>query len=140
MKKLIFIIPFLALMAFAIVKQVTIISDTAVTSSNDSLESAWIPIGESGQVSFYLTVDDTAHIKYYIDYRYGTQKEVTLAVDSIKSVGTSLSEFSKGVLLRGYGTSAITNLIPGANEVRFRGYRQADAETTTSFTVSLVAF
>lgn len=140
MRKYILLLPLLALLGFGVFKQVTVISDSAVTSSNDSLESAWIQIGESEQVSFFITVDDTAHIKYYIDYRYGNQKEITLAVDSIKTVGTASTELSKGILLRGYGASAITNLIPGANEVRFRGYRQSDAEATTAFTASLIAF
>lgn len=140
MRKYILLLPLLALLGFGVFKQVTVISDSAVTSSNDSLESAWVPIGESQQVMLFLTVDDTAHIKYYIDYRYGNQKELTLAVDSIKTVGTASTELSKGVLLRGFGSSAITNLIPGANEIRYRGYRQAGAEATTSHTASLIAF
>lgn len=122
-------------------KTLVLINDEAVTTSNDSLETAWIDLGEhANQVSFWLAVDDTAHIKYYVDYKGSTSFDEYLSttVDSIKTVGTSSSTLGKGITIRGFGTSAITNVIPGGRYIRFRGYRQSDAETTTTFRCVLI--
>lgn len=113
-----------------------IISDEAVTTSNDSLESAWYDVGGCSDVELGLFVDDTVHIKYYIDYSSGTFKSetgtgyLTLAVDSIKTVGTTNTGLYKGIILRGAGASGVVNQIPGANWIRWRGYRQSDSETS----------
>ena len=111
-----------------------LIYDDAVTTANDSLESNWYDINPtSTQVEMYLTVDDTARIDYYIDYRSApNETAVTLAVDSIVTVGTALTGKGKGIVLKGYGASGIVNLIPGAGQVRYRAYRNAESETIIS--------
>lgn len=116
-----------------------LVYDDAVTTSNDSLESAWYDINpHSTQVEMYLYVDDTARIDYYIDYRYGADQEVTLAVDSIVTVGTALTGKGKGIVLKGYGTSAIVNNIPGARQVRYRAYWNARSEATIKHHAAII--
>ncbi len=121
-----------------------IITDADVTSSNDSLESAWKNITGAMDVELAIYTDDTMHIKYYVDYSFGTfpyeegTGYLTLAVDSIKTVGTANTGLYKGVLLRGYGTSGIVNQIPGANMIRWRGYRQSGSEATGAVRVGLL--
>lgn len=114
----------------------TLISDDAVTSSNDTLTSEWIYIGDASYVELFCAVDDTMHIKYYIDYAVGSERGTyyaTVAVDSIKSTGTASTQVSVGKALRGFGTSAITNLVIGANYIRMRAYNQSGSETTGIF-------
>lgn len=122
---------------FSLMNTVPVIYSTTVTSSNDSLESSWIN-ADYNDVSITLYVNDTMRVDYYIDYRVDTLSALTLAVDSIKTTGTALTGLSKAVILRGYGASAITNLIPGANQFKVRGYRHSSSGATGTFIVEAV--
>ncbi len=135
MKKLIALL-FLLVAVSSYSQTKTLINDEAVTSSNDTLVSEWIYIGNADHVEIFNSVDDTMHVKYYIDYGVGSNASsyyATVAVDSIKSTGTASTQVSVGKVLRGFGTSAISNLIPGANYIRMRAYNQSGSETTGIF-------
>lgn len=115
-----------------------IISDEAVTSSNDSLESEWKDITGCTDVEIGMYVDDSTRIDYYIDYSFGTMKSesgtgyLTLAVDSITTALSTSTGKYKGIMLRGAGASGIVNQIPGANWIRWRGYRNSARSETTN--------
>ena len=112
---------------------VTLINDEAVTDANDTLTSEWIYIGDANYVELFHSVDDTVDIRFYIDYAVGSGRGtyyVTTAIDSIKSTGTASTQVSVGKTLRGFGTSAIVNLIQGANYIRLRSYFQTASEAS----------
>lgn len=108
-----------------------IINDEAVTSSNDTIVSGWVDVTGCFGVELMFQIDDTCRIDYQVDYSFGIATDATngyltvagVGTDSIKTTGTANANLIKGVLLKGYGTSAITNLIPGANFIRVRCYR-----------------
>lgn len=134
MKKI--IIALFALFLVAGVSQsqvVNLINDEAVTDANDTLVSEWIYIGDANYVELFHSVDDTVDIRFYVDYAVGSERGtyyVTTAIDSIKSTGTASTQVSVGKTLRGYGTSAIVNLIQGANYIRLRSYFQTASEAS----------
>lgn len=135
MKKL-FALLFLLVAVSAHSQVITLINDEAVTSSNDTLTSSWVYIGNANYVELFNMVDDTMHVKYYVDYSVGGVNGTyyaTVAVDSIKTTGTASTMTAVGKTLRGYGTSAISNLIIGANYIRLRAYNQSGSETTGIF-------
>lgn len=137
MKNIIISLFLLCLVAVGANSQVLpLISDNAVTSTNDTLVSDWKYIGNANYVELGVAIDDTMHIKYYIDYGTGAEASTyyaTVAVDSIKSTGTASTMVYLGKTLRGYGTSAVSNLIIGANYIRIRAYNQSGSETTGIF-------
>jgi len=112
---------------------INLISDDAVTDTNDSLETGWISLGNNANyVSLFLSVDDTVDIRWYLDYAVGSAGTyyVTTAIDSIKSTGTASEQVSVGKVLR---NSSATDLIPGANFIRFRAYFQSASEASGIF-------
>ena len=112
---------------------INLISDDAVTDTNDSLETGWINLGSNANyVSLYLSVDDTVDIRWYVDYAVGGAGTfyATTGIDSIKSTGTASTQVSSGKVLR---NSSATDLIPGANFIRFRGYFQSASEASGAF-------
>lgn len=117
-----------------------IISDTAVTTTNDTLSSGWVNIGSSQNVAIFYNTDDTSYVKGSFEYRYGTSTEIasvaadTLSLDTRSSAASGLS---KGKVLRGYGLA--TDLIPGANQIRVYMIWKAGSEATTSVNVGLIA-
>jgi len=108
------------------------INDSAVTSSNDSLTSAWISLNGATNVAIFYTVDDSTYVKGGFEYRYGSGTEITnVAADTLSldnRVGST--GLSKGKILQGYGLAA--SLIPGANAVRFKLYRQSTSGDATN--------
>lgn len=116
---------------------INLISDDAVTDSNDSLETGWIPLGlNANYVELFSSVDDTVDVRYYVDYAAGPEGTyyATVAIDSIKSTGTASTQVSTGKVLR---NASATNLIPGANYIRYRGYFQTASEATGAVRVWL---
>jgi hypothetical protein len=116
-----------------------VIYDNAVTTTNDTLVSAWIPLNGATNVSLFYNTDDTSYVKGSIEYRYGTLDAITLgAADtlSLDTRGGALTGLSKGKILQGFGLA--TSLIPGANAVRVTMIWKAGSETTTSVKVGLV--
>ena len=112
---------------------VILINETAATDDNDTLTSSWTYIGDADYVEFFHSVDDTVDVRWYIDYGVGSDRGTyygTTAIDSIKSTGTASTQVSVGKVLKGFGTSAITNLIPGANYIRLRAYFQTASEAS----------
>lgn len=120
----------LIFLAFDNASVVTLFQDSAVTTTNDSLTSSWIDIGTAEQVAIFNTIDDTMDVDFEVEYRAGTETFIRVALDSLANTGTTLTGKSHGQVLRGYGASAITNLIPGANFIRIRAVRQSGSETT----------
>lgn len=142
-KKILMFIPLMLVLflAFNITgTQKYIISDTAVTTTNDTLSSGWVNIGSSQNVAIFYNTDDTSYVKGSFEYRYGTSTEIasvvadTLSLDTRSSAVTGLS---KGKVLRGYGLA--TDLIPGANQIRVYMIWKAGSEATTSVNVGLIA-
>lgn len=142
-KKIFMFIPLMLILflAFNITgTQKYIISDTAVTTTNDTLSSGWVNIGSSQNVAIFYNTDDTSYVKGSFEYRYGTSTEIasvaadTLSLDTRSSAASGLS---KGKVLRGYGLA--TDLIPGANQIRVYMIWKAGSEATTSVNVGLIA-
>ncbi len=111
---------------------INLVSDDAVTDTNDSLETGWISIDDANAVELFMSVDDTVDIRFYVDYAVGNGGTyyVTTAIDSIKSTGTASTQVSAGKVLRNFSA---TNLIPGANYIRFRAYFQSASEASGIF-------
>lgn len=105
------------------------INDSAVTTTNDTLISPWIPLNGASNVSIFYGCDDSTYIKGTYEYRYGTLTSVvgdTLLLDNrVGSTG-----LSKGKILQGYGLAA--SLIPGANSIRFTMIRQSQSGDATN--------
>jgi len=116
-----------------------VIYDDAVTTTNDTLISAWIPLNGATNVALFYYTDDTSYVKGSFDYRYGTDTEIssvaadTLSLDTRTSAAAGLS---KGKILQGFGLA--TSLIPGANAIRVTMIWKAGSETTTKVHVGLV--
>lgn len=108
------------------------IYDNAVTSSNDSLISSWINLNGATNVAIFYSVDDSTYVKGTFEYRYGTDTEISsLTADTLSLVNTlGSSGLSKGKILQGFGLA--TSLIPGANAVRFKLYRQSTSGDATN--------
>lgn len=142
-KKIFMFIPLMLILflAFNITgTQKYIISDTAVTTTNDTLSSGWVNIGSSQNVAIFYNTDDTSYVKGSFEYRYGTSTEIASVVADTLSLDTrssAASGLSKGKVLRGYGLAA--DLIPGANQIRVYMIWKAGSETTTSVNVGLIA-
>lgn len=116
-----------------------VIYDDAVTATNDTLISAWIPLNGATNVALFYNTDDTSYVKGSFSYRYGSETEInsvvadTLSLDTRKSTAAGLS---KGKVLQGYGLA--TSLIPGANAVRVTMIWQEGSEATTKVHVGLI--
>lgn len=116
-----------------------VIYDDAVTTTNDTLISSWIPLNGATNVAIFYNTDDTSYVKGSFDYRYGQDNEIaslaadTLSLDTRSSAATGLS---KGKILQGYGLA--TSLIPGANAIRVTMIWKSGSETTTKVHVGLV--
>ena len=142
-KKFLMFVPLMLILflAFNITgTQKYIISDTAVTTTNDTLSSGWVNIGSSQNVAIFYNTDDTSYVKGSFEYRYGTSTEIASVVADTLSLDTrssAVSGLSKGKVLRGYGLA--TDLIPGANQVRVYMIWKAGSEATTSVNVGLIA-
>lgn len=142
-KKIFMFIPLMLILflAFNITgTQKYIISDTAVTTTNDTLSSGWVNIGSSQNVAIFYNTDDTSYVKGSFEYRYGTSTEIaSVAADtlSLDTRNSAVSGLSKGKVLRGYGLA--TDLIPGANQIRVYMIWKAGSEATTSVNVGLIA-
>lgn len=142
-KKIFMFIPLMLVLflAFNITgTQKYIISDTAVTTTNDTLSSGWVNIGSSQNVAIFYNTDDTSYVKGSFEYRYGTSTEIASVVADTLSLDTrssAASGLSKGKVLRGYGLAA--DLIPGANQIRVYMIWKAGSEATTSVNVGLIA-
>lgn len=108
---------------------INLVSDAAVTDANDSLETGWKYIGDANFVSLFLSIDDTVDIRFYVDYAVGPAGTYynTVAIDSIKSTGTASTQVSEGRVLR---NASATDLIPGANYIRYRAYFQSASEAS----------
>lgn len=116
-----------------------IIYDEAVTSSNDTLVSAWTYIGSSSNIAIFYNVNDSCYAKGSFEYRYGQTTAISNVVADTLSLDTrgSTSSLSKGKVLRGYGLTA--DLIPGANYLRVTMIRKDGSATTTAVKVGLIA-
>lgn len=142
-KKIFMFIPLMLVLflAFNITgTQKYIISDTAVTTTNDTLSSGWVNIGSSQNVAIFYNTDDTSYVKGSFEYRYGTSTEIASVVADTLSLDTrssAASGLSKGKVLRGYGLAA--DLIPGANQIRVYMIWKTGSEATTSVNVGLIA-
>lgn len=108
------------------------IYDEAVTSSNDTLVSSWIPLNGSTNVSLFYSVGDSTYMKGTFEYRYGSLTSVSsVAADTLSLDNrTGSSGLSKGKILQGCGLAA--SLIPGANAVRVTMIRQAASGGATN--------
>lgn len=108
------------------------IYDNAVTTSNDSLTSAWIPLNGATNVAIFYNVDDSTYVKGTFEYRYGTDTEISSVAADTLSLDNRVGStgLSKGKILQGFGLAA--SLIPGANAVRFKLYRQSTSGDATN--------
>ena len=117
-----------------------VIYDDAVTTTNDTLTSAWTYVGSSPNVAIFYNTDDTSYVKGSFEYRYGQTTAISnVAADtlSLDTRSSAVSGLSKGKVLRGYGLAA--DLIPGANYIRVQMIWKAGSEATTSVKVGLIA-
>ena len=57
-----------------------VIYDDAVTTTNDTLISAWIPLNGATNVALFYNTDDTSYVKGSFSYRYGTDTEINSVV------------------------------------------------------------
>lgn len=116
-----------------------IIYDDAVTTTNDTLISAWIPLNGATNVALFYGTDDTSYVKGSFDYRYGSETEISSVVADTLSLDTRTSTaagLSKGKILQGYGLA--TSLIPGANAIRVTMIWKLGSQATTKVHVGLV--
>jgi len=119
--------------------QKNMIYDDAVTTANDTLVSAWIPLYGSSNVALFYNTDDTSYVKGSVEYRYGALDAIVLGVAdtlSLDTRGGTLAGLSKGKVLQGFGLA--TSLIPGANAVRVTMIWKAGSEASTKVRVALV--
>ena len=68
-----------------------VIYDDAVTTTNDTLISAWIPLNGATNVALFYYTDDTSYVKGSFDYRYGTDTEISSVVGDTLSLDTRTS-------------------------------------------------
>jgi len=116
-----------------------VIYDDAVTTSNDTLISAWIPLNGATNVALFYNTDDTSYVKGSFEYRYGQDAAISnLVADTLSLDNRSSADdvgLSKGKILQGYGLA--TSLIPGANAIRVTMIWKAGSKTTTKVHVGL---
>jgi hypothetical protein len=108
------------------------INDSAVTTTNDTLISPWIPLNGASNVSIFYGVDDSTYMKGTFEYRYGGLTSVSSVVGDTLSLDNRVGStgLSKGKILQGYGLAA--SLIPGANAIRFTMIRQSQSGDATN--------
>lgn len=115
-----------------------IINDAAVTTTNDTLVSSWIPLNGATNVAIYYGVTDSCWVNGKFEYRYGGMQQVSSGVTDTLSADSqgSATSVSKGKILQGFGLA--TSLIPGANQVRITLIRRAGSGTTSSVKCAIV--
>ena len=114
-----------------------LIYDAAVTSTNDTLASQWVDIGDASEVFLGVSTSDSALIKFDINYKMGGNSGDTYATytDSLftnVAAGTFMPLELKGFL--GDNQSIVAqdtaigyiNRIPGANFIKVNAYRLTD--------------
>jgi len=116
-----------------------VIYDDAVTTTNDTLISSWIPLNGATNVALYAYTNDSLWVRTTWSYRYGQDDAVTTVADSIglyNSHSVNDVGLSKGKILQGFGLA--TSLIPGANEIRVTSIRMDGTKPTGKIHVGLI--
>lgn len=115
------------------------IYDDAVTTTNDTLISQWIPLNGATNVALYAYTNDSLWVRSTWEYRYGQDDAVTTIADSIglyNSVSVDNVGLSKGKVLQGFGLA--TSLIPGANAIRVTAIRYGGTKPTGKVHVGII--
>jgi len=115
------------------------IIDDAVTTTNDTLISSWIPLNGATNVALYAYTNDSLWVRTTWSYRYGQDDAVTNIADSIglyNSLSVNDVGLSKGKILQGFGLA--TSLIPGANAIRVTSIRMDGTKPTGKIHVGLI--
>ena len=116
-----------------------VIYDDAVTTTNDTLISAWIPLNGASNVALFAYTNDSLWVRTTWSFRYGQDDAVTTVADSIglyNSLSVNDVGLSKGKILQGFGLA--TSLIPGANAIRITSIRMDGTKPTGKIHVGLV--
>jgi hypothetical protein len=113
-----------------------ILYSSAITATNDTLQSSWVNIGDASEVWLTFSVNDSANIKFTVNYRTGGDEyaSYTDSVFTNSDAGAFIPVLLKGQ--KGLARSILTqdtvsvllqpvyiNQIPGANYIRLNYFR-----------------